>query len=109
MVKLRNEWPSIKVFDASVAKSESKRADAHYRTPEHQAWRKQVMINAKWRCQSPGCKAPRVIGQRLFADHIVELQDDGAPFDPANGQALCGSCHQRKTIVARAERMAQHT
>lgn len=41
----------------------------------------------------------------MFADHIRELKDDGAPLDVANGQCLCGSHHTTKTNQARAARM----
>jgi 5-methylcytosine-specific restriction protein A len=40
----------------------------------------------------------------MFADHIEELQDDGDPFDVANGQCLCGSHHTLKTAAVRARR-----
>ena len=44
------------------------------------------------------------MGTRLFADHIVELRDGGNPFELANGQALCGSCHTIKTMQAKFSR-----
>jgi hypothetical protein len=42
----------------------------------------------------------------MFADHIKERQDGGDPFDPANGQCLCGAHHTLKTGRERARRMA---
>lgn len=72
---------------------------AHYYTPEHRAWSRAVIARAGRACQA--CSRS---GTRLFADHIVELQDGGAPFDLANGQALCGACHSSKTARARADR-----
>lgn len=30
-------------------------------------------------------------------DHIHPLRDDGDPYDQANLQTLCASCHSRKT------------
>ena len=50
-----------------------------------------VLEAAGWRCQSCG-KAGR-----LEADHIQPLEVGGAPYDPANGQALCIPCHIAKT------------
>lgn len=47
--------------------------------------------------------------ERLFADHIVELKDGGAPFDVANGQALCGAHHTLKTAAERQKRMMRRT
>jgi hypothetical protein len=42
---------------------------------------------------------------RLYADHIVEIQDGGAILDPANGQMLCAKHHKIKTDAARAKRL----
>ena len=75
-----------------------------YLTPEHKAWRREVIARAHGRCQGPGCGRS---GVRLFADHIREIRDGGERLDLANGQALCGSCHSRKTAAARAERTAR--
>ena len=67
---------------------------AWYATPEHRTWRATVLARAHGHCQGPNCGR---FGVRLFADHIREISDGGAPLDPDNGQALCGSCHSRKT------------
>ncbi|MFH5927068.1 HNH endonuclease [Roseomonas xinghualingensis] len=92
------------VMDPRTARPAPKQADPHYQTPEHQRWRAEVIRRANGMCQEPGCCRT---GVRLFADHIVELKDGGAPFDPANGQALCGAHHTAKTARVRAARMAQ--
>jgi 5-methylcytosine-specific restriction endonuclease McrA len=76
-----------------------KQVDPKYRDPAHEEWAAAVRRRAAGRCQGCGRE-----GTRLFADHVVELRDGGAPFDPANGQALCGSCHSAKTARARAAR-----
>ncbi len=102
MAKVRMLRPSIPTMDARIAKPPPKEADPHYQTPEHREWRLAVMRRAKWRCQHPGCSVS--YPDRLFADHIVELRDGGTPFDPENGQALCGAHHSKKTAQARAER-----
>lgn len=78
-----------------------KTVDPHYLTAEHAAWRGAVLRRARFRCEGLGCGAH---GVRLYADHVVELRDGGAPFDPTNGQALCASCHARKTARERARR-----
>jgi 5-methylcytosine-specific restriction protein A len=46
-------------------------------------------------------------GVRLVADHIIEINDGGAPLDVNNGMTLCVACHNRKTAAARANRMRQ--
>jgi 5-methylcytosine-specific restriction protein A len=78
-----------------------KEVQPHYRTPEHQAWAREVKRRAGFRCQAEGCTAK---GQRLIADHIIELRDGGAPLDPENGRALCLACHNTKTAAARLAR-----
>ena len=75
-----------------------------YTTPEYQQWRAEVIARSGGVCQGPSCADP---GRRarLYADHVHELKDGGEPFNPSNGQALCGACHQRKTLFERARRM----
>ncbi|QTI82150.1 HNH endonuclease (plasmid) [Roseomonas marmotae] len=87
--------------DLRTARPPPKQASDHYGTPEHRAWAAAVLGRAGSRCQGPGCGRT---GTRLYADHIVELQDGGAPLALANGQALCGACHSAKTARVRAER-----
>ena len=82
-------------------------ADDWYATPEHREWRATVLARAHGHCQVESCGR---FGVRLFADHIREISDGGAPLDPDNGQALCGACHSRKTwAAARARRDRQGT
>jgi len=100
----------VSALDARTVAPAAKVADRHYQTPEHRAWRAEVIRRSGGQCQDPACKASdRGRGGRLFADHVRELRDGGAPLDPANGVALCGACHTRKTNAARARRMAQPT
>jgi 5-methylcytosine-specific restriction endonuclease McrA len=94
--------PKVETIDASIAQPPPKTVDSIYQTPEYANWRALVIGRARGFCQ----KCPRE-GVRLFADHIIELKDGGAAFDPTNGQALCGSCHTKKTAEARAARQRQ--
>ena len=55
------------------------------------AWAAAVKERDGWRCRKCG-KAGR-----LEADHVTPLDRGGAPFDLANGQALCVRCHVIKT------------
>lgn len=84
-----------------AARVPEKVADPVYATPEFRQWREFVIKRAGGVCQSPGCGRSE---RRMFADHVVEIKDGGAKFDPANGQCLCGSCHTRKTAAARRKR-----
>jgi 5-methylcytosine-specific restriction protein A len=107
--KLRNLPPRVAVADTRIARPGPKTVDPHYLTPEHRAWRAEVIRRSGGRCQDPDCLTPHRTDQRLFADHVRELRDDGAPFDPANGLARCGACHTRKTLDERTRRMARPT
>jgi 5-methylcytosine-specific restriction protein A len=78
-----------------------KEVDPFYRKPEYESWRAEVIQRAGGACQHPGCGRR---GVRLFADHIHEVRDGGAPFDPMNGQALCSRHHTLKTAHERAKR-----
>lgn len=92
----------VRTISTAIAAPPDKQAASIYSTPEYAAWRAAVIRRANGRCQGKGCTRT---GTRLFADHIVELRDGGAPFDVSNGQALCGSCHTTKTNEERARRM----
>lgn len=88
----------------------AKVSDPHYQTAEHRAWAAAVIQRAGGQCQALDCQTiDRGRGQRLFADHIVELKDGGAPTAMGNGQALCGRCHGRKTAAEQARRLARPT
>lgn len=102
--KLGALTPRMPVLDSRTVKPLPKETQAHYGTSAHKEWALAVKRRAKWRCQHPGCMngAP---DHRLYADHIVEIRDGGAPLDPSNGQALCGEHHTKKTAQERAARM----
>lgn len=94
--------PMLRPTNAVAVRVPPKKADAIYKTPEFREWREIVIARAGRRCEWEGCgRAER----RMFADHIVELKDGGAKFDPANGQCLCGSHHTLKTAAERRKRM----
>lgn len=93
--------PTLATSDTRAVKPAPKQRASIYSTIEYVEWSKAVIARAGRMCQGPGCART---GVRLFADHIIELRDGGAPFDLVNGQALCGSCHTRKTVAARAIR-----
>ena len=98
---LRSLGNKVRPLKTSRIAPAAKTADPIYATEDYKHWRRIVIARAGGRCQGKECGRS---GVRLFADHIVELKDGGAPFDPGNGQALCGSCHTTKTAQARAAR-----
>lgn len=96
---MRTLTPPLRAAAASALRAQPKIKAAHYYTPEHRAWARDVVARAGRACQTCGRTSVR-----LFADHIIELQDGGPALDLDNGQALCGACHTRKTSRARARR-----
>lgn len=101
--------PQIRQVDLRTALPAAKKADPELLTPEHRAWRNQVLQRAGYRCEAidGGQRCHVSAPSRLFADHIRERRDGGAPLDVANGQCLCGKHHTLKTAAARSERMAR--
>lgn len=69
-----------------------------YDSSEWRALRDAVRRERGQRCEKCGA------GGRVWVDHIVEIKDGGAPYDRANLQVLCKSCHERKTAEARRQR-----
>lgn len=53
--------------------------------------RRAVLDRDGWRCRRCGRAG------RMEVDHVIPLDRGGAPWDPANLQTLCRSCHIRKT------------
>lgn len=98
---VRQLQPSLRTVDTRAARPAPKKADPFYLSPE---WRKlmgEIIAERGRRCEECGRT-----GTRIFGDHIIELQDGGAPLDKANVMCRCGSCHTRKTAASRARRMA---
>lgn len=94
------------VLDTRSAKPPAKTANQFYLTPEWRALVAEIIRERGARCEDPQCQYPGRNGIRLFGDHIIELQDGGAPLDKTNVMLRCGSCHTRKTNAVRAQRMA---
>lgn len=107
MARIKMLQPAVPRSDGRTIRPEPKRVDPFYMTPEHKLFREAVLANAGNRCEwiENGQRCMRTGAQhRLFADHIRERSDGGNPFDPANGQCLCGSHHTLKTARARSAR-----
>ena len=80
-----------------------------YNTPAYRAWRYLVVHRAAGRCEAVdrGMRCTKAMPDyRMYADHIIELQDGGAPLDLDNGQCLCAMHHIRKTQETQTQRLA---
>jgi len=86
------------------ARPPPKVADPFYLSSAWRALVNQVVAERGKRCEDPLCKRVDRRASRVFADHVIELQDGGAPLDKANLLLRCGSCHTRKTLAVRADR-----
>lgn len=64
-----------------------------------EAVRRRTLARDNMRCRNCGKYG------RLEVDHILPLEDGGAPYDESNLQALCRRCHFAKT---RAENLARN-
>lgn len=96
--------PRLATADSRKVKPPAKRAEPFYLSPEWRGLMAEIIRERGRHCQDPDHQGPRV-GGRIFGDHIVELKDGGAPFDKANILLRCGSCHTRKTVAQRAQRL----
>ena len=87
-----------------------KRTEPFYLSPQYRVWREQVIRRAGNRCEAVELNmrcSKASPAHRMFADHIHEVRDGGAPFDLGNGRCLCSAHHQIKTHAekrARTER-----
>ncbi len=99
-----------RTFVSTVVKPEPSYTNPLYLTPAYSVWRMAVVKRAGYRCEAKdnnGIRCSKAAPQhRMFADHIVELKDGGAPLDSSNGQCLCGAHHTTKTVMARALRLS---
>ena len=107
--KLRSIAPVVSAVAALPVRLPPKAKESIYGTPEFRWWRAQVVKRAGGRCEAldrHGHRCSKAAPwHRMYADHIVELRDDGAPFDLNNGCCLCASHHQIKTGAVRKIRL----
>lgn len=94
-----------RVLDTRSAQPVVKTTNRFYLSREWRALVAGIVRERGARCEDPECRFPNRTGVRVFGDHIIELQDGGAPLDRSNIMLRCGSCHSRKTNVERARRM----
>jgi len=104
---IKKPRPLARTLNSGVLRPQLKQADPIYRAQQYEAWRKAVVSRAHNRCEAVdnGRRCSKASpAHRMFADHVIELSDGGAPFDPSNGQCLCGAHHTVKTLMIRAKR-----
>lgn len=108
MGKLRSLPTMVRTINTATVPLPPKVKDEVYTTPQYRAWRAAVVHRAGYRCEAVDKYGLRCTNEqphhRLFADHIKELKDNGSLLDINNGQCLCSSHHQLKTIAARTRR-----
>src|SRR5262249_15411498 len=107
MSKLRSLPFRVAYTDTRPVKPPPPDTDPAYSTPEFQRFRAIVIARAGGRCEAivDGQRCTKAKpAHRVYADHIVELRDGGSLSDPANGQCLCRSHHELKTVAARRQR-----
>ena len=108
MPKLRSLSPLVRTLDTRTTRLPPRQIDPVYSTPEFQRWRAHVVARAGGQCEAidNGYRCSKAKPQhRMYADHIIELRDGGSLLDINNGQCLCASHHQIKTVAARTRRL----
>lgn len=100
--RLRTLPPRLATLDTRTARPPERVRENHdiYGSQRWRTLAAALLKERGRRCQKCGSNVGR-----LYADHVVELRDGGAPFDPANIEILDARCHGLKTAAARSDRM----
>lgn len=79
-----------------------------YGTPAWKAVRKMVLARDGYVCQH---RFPKCSTVATAVDHVIELADGGAPYDPSNLVASCRGCNisKRNRALAARARLAEHS
>ncbi|MDZ4738361.1 MAG: HNH endonuclease [Alphaproteobacteria bacterium] len=104
MPKLKTMASRVNKLDTRTAPLPAKTCDPFYLSRE---WRVLVAKIRRERgdaCEDANCKGPHYPGQRIYADHIVEISDGGAKLDPRNVLLRCSRSHGLKTARERVKR-----
>jgi len=102
--------PRVPTLDTRKVKPPEKTVDQHYQSREHQDWALKIKNRAGWRCEhveaGVRCERSRARGDRIYADHILEIKDrPDLALSLDNGAAKCAEHNVRKGIQARTARM----
>lgn len=96
---LKNRLPEL---DLRTAREAPKTADRIYSSSQWLGLMARLKRERGAKCEQCGAT-----GRKIYGDHVVELQDNGAAFDAGNVRLLCAPCHGAKTARRRAERLRE--
>lgn len=105
MPKLKNMAARVTTLETRTAPLPPKTIDPFYLSREWRALVGKIKRERGETCEDPSCKGPHHRGQRIYADHVVEIQDGGAKLDARNVMLRCARSHGLKTARERAGRM----
>ncbi|CAA2142761.1 hypothetical protein HYPP_03782 [Hyphomicrobium sp. ghe19] len=105
---LRTLMPRIRTMDTRTVRPPPKVAEDFYSSSEWRAFVADLIRERGRVCEDPQCDGrTHRPDMRVYADHIVEMRDGGAPLDRRNMMLRCAASHSRKTARERAKRMAK--
>ena len=107
MRRLKSLPPHVAKLDTSIAPLPPKESDPFYLSREWRALVAKIKRERGDVCEDPHCKGPHTPGQRIYADHIVEIQDGGAKLDATGILLRCARSHSLKTARERTKRTAR--
>jgi 5-methylcytosine-specific restriction protein A len=105
MANLRTLRPLVRPFHAGALKPQGKKKAAPYYDAQWRKLRDAHVAQYGAVCADPQHDPSRPRTGKIYVDHIVELQDGGELLDPSNLMCRCASCHTKKTIASRVERL----
>src|SRR5262245_59312025 len=75
----------VRPVDTRTVRPSPPQPEPHYDTAAHAAWAREIIQRAGARCEAVdryGLRCTKVAPlDRMFADHVIELRDGGAPLD----------------------------
>ena len=104
MRRLKSLPPQVAKLDTRTAPLPPKESDPFYLSREWRALVAKIKRERGDVCEDPHCKGPHSRGQRIYADHVVEIQDGGAKLDASNVLLRCARSHSLKTARERNKR-----
>ena len=102
LARIRMLKSTLRELDLRTAREPAKVADRIYSSRQWLGLMARLKKQRGHKCEQCGSTSGRIYG-----DHVVELQDNGAALDASNVKLLCASCHTIKTNQRRAERQRE--